>query len=54
MLEKIEMPGFWGVKNATAENGIPDQALLSEIYQRDRVSWPLTSPGDTSLDSANK
>ncbi len=36
MLEKIEMPGFWGVKNATAENGIPDQALLSEIYQRDR------------------
>ena len=38
MLEKIEMPGFWGVKNATAENGIPDQALLSEIYQRDRVS----------------
>ena len=42
MLEKIEMPGFWGVKNATAENGIPDQALLSEIYKRDRGTWSLS------------
>ena len=39
MLEKIEMPGFWGIKNMTdVEKGIPEQALLAEIYKRDRMT----------------
>ena len=36
MLEKIEMPGFWGVKNTTdVEKGVPGQAELAEIYNKD-------------------
>ena len=39
MLEKIEMPGFWGVKNMTdtERGGVPGQAELSEIYKSDKT-----------------
>ena len=39
MLEKIEMPGFWGVKNMTdtERGGVPGQAQLSEIYKTDQT-----------------
>jgi len=34
MLEKIELPGFWGVKNVSEINlGVPGQADLLEIYK---------------------
>ena len=37
MLEKIEMPGFWGVKNTSdVERGVPGQAQLEEIYRQSR------------------
>ena len=36
MLEKIELPGFWGVKNASDINmGVPGQADINEIYKQD-------------------
>lgn len=38
MLEKIEMPGFWGVKNITdIDKGVPGQAQLAEIYKSDKM-----------------
>jgi len=34
MLQKMEMPGFWGVKNITdIEFGVPGHAQLSELYK---------------------
>lgn len=37
MLEKIEMPGFWGVRNTSdVERGVPGQAQLEEIYRQSR------------------
>ena len=39
MLEKIEMPGFWGVKNTTdVEKGVPGQADIVEIYNSDKIN----------------
>lgn len=35
MLQKMEMPGFWGVKNITdIEFGVPGHAELSELYKQ--------------------
>ena len=34
MMKKMEMPGFWGVKNNNlTESGLPGQADIWEIYQ---------------------
>ena len=36
MMKKMEMPGFWGVKNnnlSEPESGLPGQADIWEIYQ---------------------
>ena len=34
MIQKMEMPGFWGVKNITdIEFGVPGHAQLSELYK---------------------
>ena len=36
MMKKMEMPGFWGVKNTNLsepESGLPGQADIWEIYQ---------------------
>ena len=37
MLEKIELPGFWGVKNVSDINlGVPGQADIAEIYRHEK------------------